>query len=231
MSFFDKFKFSYSKDNAIIKHKNGLCSQNDSEETGLDIGITAQSVLKKEFFEEFDFDKEIRKNIDNLVTPALQVAYERMIMAETEDTPRALKRAKKLLEIGESQDNVQKMLLNEREKAKQKALFLYKREVGRYYAECKSRVESAKAYYRAEIERAMSDPDIFGFRWTLSSAHVHKKNDCICYDYSKMNIGYGVGIFPKNRVPLLPAHLDCMCHLRVVFTWEIEDYLKSKMND
>jgi len=226
MSFFDKFRFSYSTDKTDKKHNDGLSSRKASEEMNLDLGVEAKSVLKKEFFEEFDFDKEIKNKIVNLATPALQAAYERITTAETVDKPQALKKAKKLMEMGESQEKVQIMLAEEREKARQKALGLYNQEVDRYYAECKARVQSAKAYYRSQIERASKDPDIFGFRWVLSSAHVHTDNDCVCYNYSKMNIGYGEGIFPKNTVPFLPAHLDCMCHLRVVFTWEIEEYLK-----
>ena len=250
MSFFDKIIFSYSKNKLIKKNKDlnektetsksdlnqstpmeTIFNQDDGVSSLDNISINATGskknkalpTLSKEFFEEPDFDKEIKRNIDNLVASELQVAYEQVIKAETEDRPQALKKAKKLLAMGRSNEEVEKMLIEEREKARQKALFNYEREAKRYYYKCKMNTESAKQYYREQLERAQKDPDIFGFQWVLSTAHVHSDNDCKCYAYSKMDIGYGKGVFPKNQVPFLPAHLGCMCHLDVVFVWEIEE--------
>ena len=73
------------------------------------------------------------------------------------------------------------------------------------------------------MAQAKNDTDVFGFKWVMSTAHVHGKHDCECYDYSKLDVGYGAGIYPKDDIPELPAHPNCMCHLRKIYVWEVQE--------
>ena len=131
-----------------------------------------------------------------------------------------------MTKLGASTEEVNGMLLAERQAATQKALWVAAQEKTRYYAERIARTESARAYYEGQLKKAKDNPDIFGFKWVLSSAHVHSESDCDCDEYSKTDLGYGAGVFPKDDVPELPAHPNCMCHLKIVYVWEVEtDYV------
>ena len=60
----------------------------------------------------------------------------------------------------------------------------------------------------------MDGDDIEAVQWKLSSTHP-------CYDicdlYANADLyGLGKGILPKDKVPMLPAHPNCMCHLKLV---------------
>lgn len=170
--------------------------------------------------------KAVDRDIKKLKTPALRAAYKQALEASATDKKRALQKARKMLKTGASKEEIDAMLLAERDKATKKALWVAVQEKTRYYAERIARTESARAYYEGQLKKAKDNPDIFGFKWVLSSAHVHSKTDCDCYDYSKMDIGFGEGIFPKDNVPFLPAHPNCMCHLKIVYVWEVEtDYV------
>ena len=123
--------------------------------------------------------------------------------------------------MGASKEEVMKMLIEEQNKAIDKAMRIAVEEKTRYYAKRIARTEAARAYYEGMMASAVDDPDIFGFQWVLSTAHVHEKHECLCDEYAEMDVGYGKGIFPKDEVPELPAHPNCMCHLRKIFVWEV----------
>lgn len=72
----------------------------------------------------------------------------------------------------------------------------------------------ARAYNDGAMAKYMEDDDIEAVQWKLSSAHP-------CYDicdlYANADLyGLGKGVFPKDKVPMLPAHPNCMCHLKPV---------------
>lgn len=72
----------------------------------------------------------------------------------------------------------------------------------------------ASTYNDGVMAKYMEDDDIETVQWKLSSAHP-------CYDicdlYANADLyGLGKGIFLKNKVPMLPAHPNCMCHLKLV---------------
>lgn len=167
--------------------------------------------------------RDVSKDVRKLKTDALSAAYEEVLKASTTDKKRALQKAKKMLETGKSREEIIAMLKEERRKAMEKAMHVAAQEKTRYYAKRIARTEAARAYYEGTLARAEKDPDIFGFEWELSTAHVHHEKDCKCYDYSTMDIGYGKGIYPKDTVPYLPAHPNCMCHLNDVFVWEVKE--------
>lgn len=161
-------------------------------------------------------------DIRKLKTDALSAAYEEVTDAATTDKKRALRKATKMTKLGASKEEVNAMLAEERKKAVKKALDVAAQEKTRYYAKRIARTESARAYYEGQMARAKKDPDIFGFRWEMSTAHVHSASDCQCAAYSNLDIGYGKGVYPKDKVPELPAHPNCMCHLNDVYQWEVQ---------
>lgn len=165
--------------------------------------------------------KAVKKDVKKIKTKALQAAYNQVLEASTTDKKRALQKAKKMLEMGKSKKEVMEMLLNERDEALKKALWVAIQEKTRYHAERIARTEAARAYYESQMAKAANDEDVFGFKWVLSTAHGHTI-DCDCEMYSQLDIGYGKGIFPKDQTPFLPAHPNCMCHLRIVYTWEVK---------
>lgn len=175
--------------------------------------------------------KAVEHDIRKLKTPALRAAYKQALEASATDKKRAIQKAAKMTKLGASTEEVNDMLLAERQAATQKALWVAAQEKTRYYAERIARTESARAYYEGQLKKAKDNPDIFGFKWVLSSAHVHSESDCDCDEYSKTDLGYGAGVFPKDDVPELPAHPNCMCHLKIVYVWEVEtDYVPDDSN-
>lgn len=166
--------------------------------------------------------KAAARDLKKLKTPGLRAAYSDVAEAAAADKAGALKKARKMTELGASRDEIDAMLAAERERAVQKALDVATQEKTRYYAERIARTESARAYYEGQITADANDDDVFGYEWKMSSAHVHSQTDCECQEYAELDVGYGKGIFPKDDVPQLPAHPNCMCHLRKVYAWEVK---------
>lgn len=169
-----------------------------------------------------DIYKAAVHDLNKLKTPGMRAAYNDVVEAATGNSKGAERKARKMTKLGASQEEIEKMLAAEREKALEKALDVAAQEKTRYYAERIARTESARAYYEGQLAEAEKDDDVFGFQWRLSSAHVHKAKDCDCHMYADLDIGYGKGIYPKADVPKLPAHPNCMCHLKKVFSWEVK---------
>lgn len=95
-----------------------------------------------------------------------------------------------------------------------KAIYGATHERTRYFAERIARTEMARAYNDGAMAKYREDDDIEAVQWKLSSAHP-------CYDicdlYANADLyGLGKGVFPKDKVPMLPAHPNCMCHLKPV---------------
>lgn len=60
-----------------------------------------------------------------------------------------------------------------------------------------------------------NDPDCVVFKWKLSSCHPC---DDICDLYACADLwGMGEGIFPKDKLPKLPVHPNCMCRVVPIF--------------
>lgn len=167
--------------------------------------------------------KSIRHDIKKLKTDSLRAAYDEVAEASATDKKRALRKATKMTKLGASKKEIDAMLLAERKKAVEKALYVAAQEKTRYYAKRIARTESARAYYEGQIAQAKKDDDLFGFKWVTSTAHVHAEHDCECDEYSRLDVGYGKGVYPKDDTPELPAHPNCMCHLRKVYVWEVKE--------
>lgn len=97
-----------------------------------------------------------------------------------------------------------------------KAIRVAAYEKTRYFAERIARTETARAWNAGVFRRWAEDTDCVAFQWKLSTAHPVTD---ICDLYAHANLyGMGPGIFPKDKVPMLPAHPNCMCRLRPVMT-------------
>lgn len=97
-----------------------------------------------------------------------------------------------------------------------RAVYVATQEKARYHAERIARTERARAYAEGEIARHADDPDVVAFQWKLSTRHPVVD---ICDVYANADLyGLGKGIYPKDKVPHLPAHPHCMCRLKPIMT-------------
>jgi hypothetical protein len=100
------------------------------------------------------------------------------------------------------------------EKALDNAIYVATQERTRYFAERIARTEMARAYHDGFLARWDANEDCIAYQWRLSGRHPVYD---ICDLYAKANLyGLGAGIFPKGKVPLIPAHPNCMCSLKPV---------------
>ena len=135
--------------------------------------------------------KRLENDIATLKTPALKAAYSQLVEACKTFEAEAI----------------------------EKAVHVALEEKSRYIAERIARTEAARAWFDGYIAKRQNDPDIWGYKWRLSSRH-HSCPFCQCDVAANMNVGYGRGVFPKNKVPTIPRHPHCMCMLEDVFAWE-----------
>lgn len=100
------------------------------------------------------------------------------------------------------------------EKKINKAVYVATQERTRYFARRIARTELARAYGDGAMAKWENDEDCVAFQWKLSTGHPFCD---ICDLYAHADLyGMGPGIFPKDKVPRLPAHPNCMCHLRPI---------------
>lgn len=102
------------------------------------------------------------------------------------------------------------------EKKINKAVYVATQERTRYFARRIARTELARAYGDGAMAKWENDEDCVAFQWKLSTGHPFCD---ICDLYAHADLyGMGPGIFPKDKVPTLPVHPNCMCHLRPVMS-------------
>lgn len=112
------------------------------------------------------------------------------------------------------------------EKALNNAIKVAIEEKSRYIAERIARTESARAWFDGFIAEHQNDELVIAYKWTLNSRHPVFD---ICDMYAKADMfGLGAGIYPKNKIPRLPAHPHCLCYLTPIYYGEID---MSKMKD
>ena len=96
-----------------------------------------------------------------------------------------------------------------------KAIYVATQEKARYFAERIARTEKARAYMDGVMYKYANDPDCVAFKWKLSSRHPC---DDICDLYARADLwGMGEGVFPKDKLPKLPVHPNCMCRVVPIF--------------
>ena len=107
------------------------------------------------------------------------------------------------------------------EKALSKAIYVATQERTRYFADRIARTEMARAYQDGFLLKWDNNEDCVAYQWKLSGRHPRYD---ICDLYAKANLyGMGAGVFPKDKVPLLPAHPHCMCFLKPVIRGMIDN--------
>lgn len=116
------------------------------------------------------------------------------------------------------------------EKALDRAVRAAIEERTRYHAERIARTEAARAWYDGHIARTQDDEDVWGYRWVLSSRHALVPFDQ-CDVCANADVGYGKGIYPKNRVPSIPRHPHCMCSLVDVIVGETKGQSREMNED
>lgn len=176
----------------------------------------------KQAAQKSDLMKAIEHDAKKLKTPGMQAALNDVVEASETDSKSAQRKARKMTKLGANKEQVDAMLEQERNKAVQKALDVAAQEKSRYYAKRIARTESARSYFEGIIAADKDNDDVFGYEWRLSSAHVHTEKDCDCHMYTQLDVGYGKGVYPKDKIPELPAHPNCMCHLKKVFAWDVK---------
>lgn len=143
-----------------------------------------------------DYKRLLRKTarqVDKLQTPGLRAAYDALIDAADKGNAQAIERAIKTA-------------LEER---------------SRYYAERIARTELARAWADGFYAKTLDDKDVIAYKWRLSRNHPVQD---ICDFHAKANLyGLGAGIYPKNKMPPLPAHPHCRCHITEIFDGELDD--------
>lgn len=90
-----------------------------------------------------------------------------------------------------------------------------------------ARTESARAYFEGFIAANQDNDMVVAYQWELGSSHPDVD---ICDMYAEADMyNLGPGVYPKNAVPALPVHPNCLCMLSPVFKGEI-DMGKQKDN-
>lgn len=102
-----------------------------------------------------------------------------------------------------------------------KAVWTAVQEKSRFYANRIARSENSRAWFDGFISETQDDDLVWGYRWVLSNRHKYVPFDQ-CDVCANMDVGYGKGIYPKNKVPSIPRHSHCMCSLEVVYFDEVD---------
>ena len=137
--------------------------------------------------------KPIRRQIEKGTTAGMRAAYSQLVDA----------------------------LEDQNEKALNKAIYAATQERTRYFADRIARTEMARAYQDGFLLKWDNNDDCVAYQWKLSGRHPRYD---ICDLYAKANLyGMGPGIFPKDKVPRLPAHPHCMCFLKPVIRGMIDN--------
>ena len=106
------------------------------------------------------------------------------------------------------------------EKALKNAVYVAVNEKSRYVAERIARTESARAWADGFFANAMQDKHVIGFQWRISSRHPVYD---ICDMYARADMfNLGAGVYPKDKIPPLPAHPHCLCRVSEVYKGEAD---------
>ena len=114
-----------------------------------------------------------------------------------------------------------KAVEGDNERKLEKAIEVATEEKTRYHAERIARTETARAYADGQVSRYKDDDDIVAFQWKLGTRHPVFD---ICDFYANADLyGMGKGVYPKDKVPMLPAHPHCMCRLKPIVDGMIDN--------
>tara|TARA_R110001592_G_scaffold28301_3_gene104108 strand:+ start:619 stop:1791 length:1173 start_codon:yes stop_codon:yes gene_type:complete len=102
----------------------------------------------------------------------------------------------------------------------------------RYISRRIARTEQARASLDSYLLMHQDDDDVVGYRWRLSASH---KIYDICDINASADFGLGKGVYPKDKLPQIPAHPQCRCYLTPVIEGDMPnpdnfDYSKGGDN-
>ena len=83
----------------------------------------------------------------------------------------------------------------------------------RYISRRIARTETARSQLDTFLAMSKDDDDVTAYRWRLDASHDITDQ---CDVHAKADHGLGVGVFPKNKLPPIPAHPSCVCYLTEV---------------
>jgi len=93
-------------------------------------------------------------------------------------------------------------------KAFKKAMHSALQERARYYAKRIAQTEAHRSSMLSRAKEYLDDDNVEFVKFRMSSGH---KITDICDYYSSLDVGYGVGIVPKEQMRVLPLHPHCHC--------------------
>jgi hypothetical protein len=102
-----------------------------------------------------------------------------------------------------------------------RAVWTAVQEKSRFYADRLARSENSRAWFDGFILETQNDDLVWGYRWVLSNRHKYMPFDQ-CDVCANIDVGYGKGVYPKDKVPSIPRHPHCMCSLEAVYFDEID---------
>lgn len=116
-------------------------------------------------------------------------------------------------------NGIVKALESQNDKAVSKAIKVALEERARYYANRIAETETYRASSLADAKEILNDKDIKFVKHRLSTRH---KITDICDFWANLDIGFGKGILPKEKMITLPLHPFCRC--------SYEPYYKTPKN-
>ncbi len=87
-------------------------------------------------------------------------------------------------------------------------------EKARFYAQRIANTEEQRAFSLTNANNILNDKEIKFVKYAMSSRHPMTD---ICDFYAALDIGYGKGIVPKEKMITLPLHPFCMCKYEPVY--------------
>ena len=89
----------------------------------------------------------------------------------------------------------------------------------RYISRRIARTETARSQLDTFLAMSQFDEDVTAYRWRLDASHNITD---ICDVHAKSDMGLGVGVYPKNQLPPIPAHPHCICYLTEVINDDLD---------
>ena len=83
----------------------------------------------------------------------------------------------------------------------------------RYISRRIARTETARSQLDSFLAMSQDDEDVIGYRWNLDASHNITD---ICDVNARSDFGWGRGVFPKDKLPPMPAHPNCVCYFTEV---------------
>lgn len=106
------------------------------------------------------------------------------------------------------------------EKALKNATKVAIEEKSRYIADRIARTEMARAYADGFFSKHQDNPNVVAYQFKLSTRHPAFD---VCNMYADGNMfNLGVGVYPKDQVPLVPIHPHCLCKYKAIYKSQID---------